>query len=110
MTSASYSQTAGIPFTVTVTAYDYFGNLVNTDSSTSVTMTSSSATMLFDGNGNGTFGEPGDNVMVLSSGTFTITARDTAAGTGVTITATGGGSKTEPAALIPSPPASDHYE
>ena len=73
-----------------MTAYDSFGNMVTTDNSTSVTMTSSSGTMLFDGNGNGTFGELGDNIMVLSSGTFTIPARDTAAHTGVTITATGG--------------------
>ena len=94
VTSDNYTQTAGVSFTVTVTAYDLFGNVVNTDSSTSVTMTSSSGTLLFDGNGNGTFGELGDNVMVLSSGTFTITARDTVAHTGVTITATDGGAKT----------------
>ena len=55
----SYTQTAGVSFTVTVTAYDSLGNVVTTDSSTSVTMTSSSGTLLFDGNGNGIFGEAG---------------------------------------------------
>jgi hypothetical protein len=108
VTSTSYSQIAGIPFTVTVVAHDQFHNLVN-DSTTSVTMTSSSATMLFDANGNGTFGEPGDNVKVLTSGTFTINARDTAAATGVTITATGGAAGTSPSYTITTG-GIDHYE
>jgi hypothetical protein len=109
VTSASYSQTVGISFAVTVTAHDQFHNLVN-DSTTSVTMTSSSPTMLFDSSGNGTFGEPGDNVKVLTAGSFTITARDTAAATGITITATGGGvQSTSPAYAIGAGPL-NHYE
>jgi hypothetical protein len=52
-----------------------------------ITLTSSSQTMLFDGNGNGTFGGPGDNVKTLVNGTFTILARDTTPGTGIRITA-----------------------
>jgi hypothetical protein len=88
VTSASYIQPIGVPFDVDVTAYDQFNNMVETDSTTVVTMTSSSGTMSFDGNGNGTFGEVGDDFKTLSSGTFTIVAQDTSAGTGVTITAT----------------------
>ncbi len=88
VTSASYNQTAGVAFTVTVTAYDQYGNVVTTDSTTSVTMTSSSATMLFDSNGNGIFGQRGDNIKTLSAGTFNIPARDTIGRSGVTITAT----------------------
>jgi hypothetical protein len=105
--SASYSQTAGISFTVTVTAHDQFHNLIN-DSTTSVTMTSSSTTMLFDANGNGTFGEPGDKVKLLSAGTFTITVGDTAAATGVTMTAIGGGESGTSLSYNISPGALDH--
>ncbi len=109
VTSASYGQTAGTPFTLTVTAHDQFHNLIN-DSMTSVTMTSSSATMLFDANGNGTFGEAGDNVMVLTAGTFTINARDTTATTGITITATGGGASGTSLGYTISASAINHYE
>ena len=52
------------------------------------TMSSSSLTMLFDADGDGTFGEPGDNVKPLVGGTFDIMARDTTAGTDITIVAT----------------------
>jgi len=51
-------------------------------------MSSSSPTMLFDGDGDGVFGEPGDSVGVLIDGTFDIVARGTTAGFGVVITAT----------------------
>jgi hypothetical protein len=88
VTSVSYIQTRSTAFTVTVTAYDQYDNLVNTDSTTQVTMSSSSATMAFDGDGNGTFGEVGDDIKTLAAGTFDIQARDTSVGTGVTITAT----------------------
>jgi hypothetical protein len=53
-----------------------------------LTMSSSSPTMLFDADGDGTFGEPGDDVKPLEGGTFDIMARDTTAGTDVTIVAT----------------------
>lgn len=88
VTSTSYTPTVGRLFTVTVTAYDQYGNVVTTDSTTSVTMTSNSATMLFDSNGNGIFGQRGDNIKTLSAGTFNISARDTIGRSGVTITAT----------------------
>jgi len=94
VTSASYTQTTGVAFTVTVTAYDAYDNIVTTDSTTSVTLTSNSATMLFDSNGNGTFGEAGDNIKTLTAGTFDIQAKDTIAATGVTITATDANAKT----------------
>ena len=94
VTSASYMHAVGAAFTVTVTAYDQYDNLVNTDSATQVTMTSSSGTMAFDGDGNGTFGEVGDDSKTLAAGTFDIQARDTAAGAGVTITATDPNTKT----------------
>ena len=52
-----------------------------------MTLSSDSSTMRFDGNGNGVFGEPGDNVKLLANGILTITVQDTASGS-VTITAT----------------------
>ena len=76
VTSAFYRQAAGASFAVTVAACDRFGNIVTTDNSTPVTLTSSSGTTLFDGNGNAAFGEPGDNVRVLSSGVFDIAVRE----------------------------------
>jgi hypothetical protein len=51
-------------------------------------MSSSSATMAFDADGDGIFGEPGDDVESLVDGMLTIMARDTTPGTGVTIMAT----------------------
>ena len=53
-----------------------------------MTMTSNSPTMLFDGDGDGTFGEPGDDIGVLVNSTFDIAARDTTAASGIVITAT----------------------
>ena len=88
VTSTFYTQLRGLAFTVTVTAYDQYDNMVTTDSTTLVTMSSSSATMAFDGDGNGTFGEAGDDIKMLTAGTFDIQARDTSVGAGVTITAT----------------------
>ena len=52
-----------------------------------MTLSSSSPTMAYDANGNGIFGEPGDNVRLLANGILTITVQDTASGS-VTITAT----------------------
>jgi hypothetical protein len=53
-----------------------------------ITMSSNSQTMLFDADGDGIFGELGDNFKFLVGGAFDIMARDTAAGNGVTIIAT----------------------
>jgi hypothetical protein len=88
--SATTPETAGSTFSTTVTAKDANGNTVTTDSSTAVTMTSSSVNVQFDGNGDGTFG---DNTKTLSSGVFTINTRDNVAES-MTITATSTGSKT----------------
>ena len=90
--SAATPQTRGVPFGVTVTAQDVFSNTVP-DSSTVVTMSGSSANVQFDGNGNSIFGENGDNMQVLSNGTFTISTEDTIAET-ITVTATDGTGKT----------------
>jgi hypothetical protein len=53
-----------------------------------ITMSSNSQTMLFDADGDGIFGELGDNFKFLVGNAFDIMARDTAAGNGVTIVAT----------------------
>ncbi len=87
LASGSYAQAAGTPFMVTVTAIDAFGSVVTEDNETAVTLSSTSDTLLFDGDADGTFGEASDNVVVLSSGTFTVAARDTLAGTSATIVA-----------------------
>ena len=80
--STSPPQAAGTRFTVTVTAQDANNNTVTTDSSTVVTM-SGTGSVQFDSNGDGAYG---DNTKTLSSGTFTIIARDNVAET-TTITA-----------------------
>ena len=82
--------TRGTAFNVTVAAKDANNNTVTTDSSTVVTMTGSSGNVLFDGNGDGTFG---DSNKTLSGGTFTISTKDMLAET-VTITATDANGKT----------------
>lgn len=92
--SASYTQTKLVAFTVTVTAYDQYGNVVTTDFSTPVTMSSNSAALAFDSNGDGIFGGPQDNIKTLSAGTFNIRARHSIGSTGVTITATDPNGKT----------------
>ena len=42
-----------------------------------ITMSATSGTMLFDGDEDGTFGEPGDDTKALVGGTLTIDALDT---------------------------------
>lgn len=91
VTSASYTQTVGVEFTVTVAACEPCGNVVTGDSTTQVTLTSSSATMLFDADADGSFG---DNIKALSGGNFDIAAIDTDQAGGVTITATDGNGRT----------------
>ena len=53
-------------------------------------LTSNSPTMLFDGDSDGTFGEPGDQYKPLVNGALTIAARDTVAANEVIVTATDG--------------------
>ena len=87
---ASSPHVVGTPFAVTVTAQDSAGNTLTANNSTAVTLTSSLSGLKFDANGNGTFGETGDNIETLSAGAFAINAEDNTPETG-TITATGGG-------------------
>ena len=89
---ASYSvtvstpQVTSVPFTTTVTALDVYGNVVTTDSSTLVTMTSSGSAQ-FDSNGDSTFG---DNTKTLVNGIFTISTKNDVAET-ITLTASSSG-------------------
>src|SRR5208282_5842050 len=69
LVSATTPQTRGVAFNVTVTAQDVAGNTINSSTNV-VTMSGSTANLQFDGNGNSIFGEPGDNMQVLSNGTF----------------------------------------
>ena len=93
---ASYSVTAVSPqmqyspFAVTVTAKDAHGNTVTADSSTVVTMSSSTGNVQFDSNGDGVYG---DATKTLSGGTFSILVRDNAVES-VGITATDGSANT----------------
>jgi trimeric autotransporter adhesin len=98
--SATTPQTRRVPFGVTVTAQDVFSNTVP-DSSTVVTVSGSSANAQFDSNGDSIFGQNGDNMQVLSNGTFTINTEDTIAET-ITVTAADGTGKTgtSPAILV----------
>jgi sRNA-binding regulator protein Hfq len=92
LVTATTPQTRGVGFGVTVTAQDAVNNTVP-DSSTVVTMSSSSVNVQFDSNTNSIFGETGDNKQVLSNGTFTISTEDNIAET-MTVTATDGTGKT----------------
>ena len=89
VTSESYTQESTVPFTVTVSSYDAYGNFVPA-SNVSVTMSSSLSDMVFDGNGNGKYGEDGDDIGVLADGTFSIQAKAKSAAESVTITANDG--------------------
>ncbi len=90
--TAATPQARGVAFGVTVTAQDVASNTVP-DSSTLVTMSSSSVNVQFDSNTNNIFGETGDNKQVLSNGTFTISTEDSLAET-MTVTAMDGTGKT----------------
>src|SRR5207247_7422183 len=105
--SASSPQVAGAAFTITVTAKDASNNTVTTDSATSVTMTGTGSVQ-FDGNSNSTFGEVGDNIKTLTSGTFTISAKDNVPET-ITITATDGNGKTGTSSPILVAGPLDHF-
>jgi hypothetical protein len=103
--TAATPQTRGTAFDVTVRAQDAGGNLLTTDSSTVVTMTSSTGDVQFDSNGDGTFG---DNSKTLSSGTFTISTKDPVFES-VTITATDATAKTGTSSAITVNPLSGDY-
>ncbi|MEI9962549.1 MAG: hypothetical protein WDM76_15945 [Limisphaerales bacterium] len=78
--TASPAQTVGAAFPVTVVAKDAYNNIVTTDSSTSVSLSSGSGNVSFD-----------INPQTLTSGTFTVSATDNTIET-TTITATDGNS------------------
>ncbi len=88
--TASSPQVAGATFTTTVTAQDALNETVVEDSSTVVTMTSSTGNAQYDSNGDATFG---DNTKTLTAGTFTIDTKDNVAET-VNLIATDPNSKT----------------
>src|SRR5205814_1437975 len=69
---AASPQTAGTAFNTTVTAQDIFNQTVP-DSTTIVTLSSSTGNAQFDSNGDSTFG---DNTKTLSNGAFTISTKD----------------------------------
>ena len=83
--AASSPQNQGLPFAVTVTARDASNVMVSTNPPTVITLTSSGS-VLFDGNGNGTFGESGDDQGTILNGYCTVSAKDDTVQT-VTITA-----------------------
>lgn len=83
--TASSPQSANIAFLATVTAVDSLGFTVN-DSTTVVTMNSSSPHVKYDSNNNGNFN---DSTKTLSNGTFTISTKDNTGET-MTLTATDG--------------------
>ena len=88
--SATTPQTSTVAFNTTVTAQDILNLTVADDSSTVVTMSSSSPNVQFDSNGDTTFG---DNTKTLTNGTFTISTKDDLAEV-FTITATDANTKT----------------
>ena len=93
--TAASPQSAGTPFTTTVTALDEL-NVTAKNSFTEVTMSSSTGNAQFDSDGNGTFG---DNTKTLTNGSFTISTKDNVIES-VTITATDANSKTGSVAIV----------
>jgi adhesin/invasin len=93
--SASSPQSAGTPFTTTVTAQDVL-NITANNSTTVVTMSSSTSNAQFDSDGNSTFG---DNTKTLTNGTFTISTKDNSVES-VTLTATDANSETGSSSAI----------
>jgi hypothetical protein len=88
---ADSPQEEGVAFPLTVTVQDASHNTITEDNKTVVTLDSpDGGHMQFDGNGNGTFGEAGDNVLTLTNGTFTISVKDDVGETR-TLRATGNG-------------------
>ena len=90
LVAATSPQSPGATFTTTVTARDILGQTVVADSSTVVTLGSSTGNVQYDSDGNGVFG---DNTKVLTAGVLTINTRDFTSET-VDLTATDANSKT----------------
>ena len=85
--SDEYTQETTVSFTVTVAAYDAFGNFVPA-SGIAVTMSSSPSVLIFDGDDNGAYGQAGDDTGLLTSGLFDIQAKARSAADALIITAT----------------------
>ena len=103
--ASSTPQTAGAGWSGTATAHDAFHNVVTTDSTTEVTMTSTGAATFYT---SGTYETP-DNTYTMTAGVVTYFVKDTTAQT-ITLTATSAGSKTGSTANIVVNPASiDHF-
>lgn len=100
--TAASPQIADVPFLVTVTAKDFMNNTVN-DSSTQVSMSSSSSHVKFDADGDGKFND--DNATLLN-GSFSISTVDGFVET-ITITATSGAitGTSSVIAVVPGPAA-----
>jgi len=94
--TASGLAAAGVPFATNVVQQDALDVPITTDNSTAVTMSSNSANVQFDANGDGTYG---DNTRTLTNGAFSIVTLDNSIDT-VTITATDGNSVTGTSATI----------
>jgi hypothetical protein len=88
VTSSTYEHLPGVPFLVTVAANPDTATTSEGMALAAITMSSNSTTMSFDADGDGVFGEVGDNFKLLLGASFDIMARDTTSGTGVTIVAT----------------------
>jgi len=87
VSSEDYAQETTISFIVTVVAFDAFANLVPANG-TAVTMSSSPSYLRFDGNGNGTYGDIGDDTGLLTGGILDIQAKASSATDALIITAT----------------------
>lgn len=66
----------GQPFALSGLAQDIYNNTVTTDSSSLVGLGSSTGNVLFDGNNDGIFGQPGDSIVTLTNGAFSLNAED----------------------------------
>ena len=103
LVSAATPQTRGVPFPVTVTAQDAAGNTIP-DDSTVVTMSGSTANVLFDGSGDSSFT---NKTHVLSNGTFTISTKDNY-GENITITASDANAKTGSVSVVVNAAGGDY--
>jgi len=104
MVGPSTSQVAGVGWSGTATAYDFFGNMVTTDSLTYVNMTATGSAVFYEGDY-----ATENNTYQLSAGVATFYVRDTVAQT-ITLTATDGNNKTGYiSGIVINPAAIDHY-
>ena len=103
LVTASSPQMRGSNFTVTVTAQDVVSNTIP-DSSTVVTMSGSTANVLFDGSGDNSFT---NNTHILNNGTFTINTVDAFA-ENITITAKDASNRTGSASVVVTAAGGDY--